>query len=60
MDLKERVINAGRYLNAKDGEDAVTIHNVVVKMGDVTIGEVHKLFPNDRLLLSQVQDNVVV
>ena len=60
MELKERVINAGRYLNARDGEDAVTILNIVLTLGNVTIGEVHKLFPNDRLLLSQVQGDSII
>lgn len=58
MELKERVVNAGRYLNAKSGEDAVTIANVAEKM-KVPVADIHKLFPNDKLLLSQVQGNLI-
>ena len=55
MELKDRVIAAGCYLKARSGADAVTITNVAERM-KVRIRDVHRIFPNDRLLLKAVND----
>jgi AcrR family transcriptional regulator len=55
MNIKDSVLAAACYIQAKEGDDGVTIKNVAVR-AKLRTCVVHHHFPNDRLLLKAVTE----